>query len=1738
MSGKIRKLLGPVRKRLTERIGEVQDAMIVDDASKLKSLRSKIVSNLKYHAELTDQLGDVVDEDDVKQQENDTLLEKCVTLNIDAKESISLLDIRIDEVDCMKPEIKEEIRLNSLKIQEEIENLKLERSIKTKTLEKLNTNDNVKTVSVKLPKLMLPVFGGDVTEWPTFWDNYRSTIHENRALTNVDKFKYLLSCLVDEAKDTLRGFKITDSQYEAAVKLLRERYDDQEFIVHTNYEKLTSLPTAKNNTKELRSTLNLIETILRCLESLGENIGTRHLTSLILAKFPSEFRLKLEELKQNDWNIITLRAAINKLIVAREKADVQSELPEESEFYDYTVEGLFSKETKEVRVKCVFCGMSHYPDECQKFKTVEQRKGQIKGRCFVCFSQNHFVSQCKSGKVCFYCKKRNNHHSSLCNRKFSQKIITDDYIGGEVNQQECGLINVEEGVIMKTASVTLMNPSNRVLIQGNALLDTGAKHSYITTDAATRLGLKHGPASLVKLNTFGNENSSTMYVHRTSLQLRLADGSYSSLNIRTCKNITGVVKKNKIDVKKYDAIWKDLKMADELPTKERMVTIDLLIGNDYYDEIIGDEKMELDKGFYMVNSSLGWIFSGRVPNPVKEEGMQLLMLMEEESIDVSHSFWTLEGIGISSSEVVNSEDSDAIDSAHRSIKLENGRYQVGWPWNLSKYELPSNYGLCVARLKSQLNKLDKDSKLVYNDIIMKQVNDGIIEYADFSEEYKEQDNVVTHYLPHHIVDNGKKLRVVYEGNAKTNISKKSLNDCLSRGPNLVEDLAGVFLRFRMNPIAFVADIERAYVQLALNPVDRDVTRFLWVKNVHEAVTDQNIIEFRFCRVIWGIISSSFLLAFAITYHLQKENNEICKDILKNIYVDNLASGTSCVNDAELYYRKTKATFLSMSMNMCKWNTNSKSLYDSINVNDRCSDEKVKVLGMIWNTKSDSLNLMKIDLNVRQLTKRNILKVIGSFYDPLGMFAPLMLLPKLFIQNLWRLKFGWDDLLSEDLQTKWKKISHNLEGLHDISISRCIDNLHCQDKCKRLVVFVDASKDAYATSIYLKVGNGNLSNVDLVFSKNRLVPMNVKLSIPRLELMGVVIGCRAAKYLYEQLGLTSKDVILFTDSKCAIEWIRTNKKLSRFVNSRVAEIHDYSIKITYVKSEDNPADIATRGSTVNEIKCNKLWWNGPDWLKLSEEDWPQYLYDIEDETRLSITKEEMGNKVLYETGLVAEESKDESNMLLGINIMRFATYVKLLRVTAWCLRFIANSKSQIPVKGVLTPQELKFANNLWIKFVQRFNFLKTIDALIDDKPDQLVSKLGLYLDVDGIIRCGGRFRMVHDNPVLLPKKGYFTRLVILKYHRQLLHAGVKHTLAAVRDQYWILQGRSAVQSCIRQCLICIHWEGGPFKTPPFAPFPKSLLQIDDKPFQYVGLDYLGPLLVNNEQRLIKNWICLFTCLKIRAVHLELVETLSAKSFLLCMRRFIARRGTPAMIISDNGSQIKLGSNVIQNIWSKSQDNDDVQSFVADKGISWKFVTEHAPWQGGFYERLVRTVKSALKKSLGKSKIGTEQMTTLITEIESVVNSRPLLYSNDDINSIESLTPAHFISLNYKIGTPEVLEEFRPRETSATSLLETWRKGQVLLNRFWQSWSSEYFQELRERNKLKMKQVKGEIERYPKPEEVVLVREPNISRGNWKMAKVIKVICSEIDKVPRAVKLLLSSRRVIKRPLKDVYPLEVN
>ena len=193
------------------------------------------------------------------------------------------------------------------------------------------------------------------------------------------------------------------------------------------------------------------------------------------------------------------------------------------------------------------------------------------------------------------------------------------------------------------------------------------------------------------------------------------------------------------------------------------------------------------------------------------------------------------------------------------------------------------------------------------------------------------------------------------------------------------------------------------------------------------------------------------------------------------------------------------------------------------------------------------------------------------------------------------------------------------------------------------------------------------------------------------------------------------------------------------------------------------------------------------------------------------------------------------------------------------------RNQNKSDGCLKVGELNKANELWTKYIQDKHFTDTINALIQKRKNNLVSQLGLYLDSLELLRCGGRFINSQTRPIRLPKKSHFTNLIVRKQHQRVLHGGVSQTLAAIRNHYWIIHGRSVVRKLIRQCLICIHWEGGPFKTPKFAHLPNYVITPHLEPFTNVGLDYLGPLLVKSDDSMSKNWVCLFTCLNIRGIH---------------------------------------------------------------------------------------------------------------------------------------------------------------------------------------------------------------------------------------------------------------------------------
>ena len=355
-------------------------------------------------------------------------------------------------------------------------------------------------------------------------------------------------------------------------------------------------------------------------------------------------------------------------------------------------------------------------------------------------------------------------------------------------------------------------------------------------------------------------------------------------------------------------------------------------------------------------------------------------------------------------------------------------------------------------------------------------------------------------------------------------------------------------------------------------------------------------------------------------------------------------------------------------------------------------------------------------------------------------------------------------------------------------------------------------------------------------------------------------------------------IILTDSRCVLEWYRSTKELKKFVINRMKEIRSYNVRIGYVKSKDNPADIATRGISIKDLINCKMWWEGPAFMANSD-NLPVQIYEIDDDIQSAVVNKEKGSKILHEVALTSTNDI-MSQTLVDINEERFSSYCKLIRVTAWCNRFMKNFIKGCVNQGNLRADEIEEAATIWTKCIQRKNFVELFSCLDNNKRHSLYN-LGVFEDTDGILKCKGRFQNMERNSlILLPKHVHYTKLIIMAAHRRMLHAGVAQTLAEIRESSWIIQGRSAVRKVLRQCLICIHWEGGPFKTPPFAPLPEYVVCSDNRiPFMFVGIDYLGPLFVNDGNNREKNWIGLFTCLNIRAIHLELIENMSALDGLL-------------------------------------------------------------------------------------------------------------------------------------------------------------------------------------------------------------------------------------------------------------------
>ncbi|XP_057296720.1 uncharacterized protein LOC130625638 [Hydractinia symbiolongicarpus] len=335
-----------------------------------------------------------------------------------------------------------------------------------------------------------------------------------------------------------------------------------------------------------------------------------------------------------------------------------------------------------------------------------------------------------------------------------------------------------------------------------------------------------------------------------------------------------------------------------------------------------------------------------------------------------------------------------------------------------------------------MKHLQKDPKLLhlYDEMIRSQVEKGVLERVDPSEV---NNQTKKHYIPHHGVIKADsattKLRIVYDASAKTKKGNKSLNECLHRGPVIMEDLCGLLLRFRTKKTGIIADIEKAFLQIAIQENDRDVTRFIWLKDVKKQVSDDNLEMWRFVRLPFIIISSPFLLGATIQHHITNIDEPVAEQIKDSIYVDNMIYGTDNKKEAIDLYRNAKALYKDASMNLREWLTNSDKVNKKIDPEDQVKSKITKVLGLVWNTITDELSISTKRINSDKLgtTKREVLATIASVYDPLGMLTPGTIKMKIFLQELWENNIGWDDVLEPKDQETRKELIKHLQALSTI-----------------------------------------------------------------------------------------------------------------------------------------------------------------------------------------------------------------------------------------------------------------------------------------------------------------------------------------------------------------------------------------------------------------------------------------------------------------------------------------------------------------------------------------------------------------------------------------------------------------------------------------------------------------------------------------------------------------------------------
>ncbi|CAH4020416.1 unnamed protein product [Pieris brassicae] len=1262
-------------------------------------------------------------------------------------------------------------------------------------------------------------------------------------------------------------------------------------------------------------------------------------------------------------------------------------------------------------------------------------------------------------------------------------------------------------VLLATAKIKVLGVNGKPYLM-RALIDQGSQISIISEKAAQLLKLKregcNGVISGVGENT-----------QRIKGQVTLTCTSiHTNYTLKTrvfiMNNLVHKLPNNSFNMPSWPYI-KDIELAD--PEFNRSSQVDILFGADVYAQIMmsGILRGENLSQPIAQQTRFGWILCGKL----KSYQCNIILNNTEDL----QKFWEIEDIEESPS-VVSSEDQYCLELYKKTtLRQANGKYKVRLPLKDNfKESLGLSKPMAVAQFHSLERKLAKQPKTAR-------------QYKDFINEYKDLGHMsfienkgpeIGYYLPHHCVtrehSETTKLRVVFNGSAKTSTGL-SLNDVMYTGPNLQQDLQSLILKWRRFRYVYTADVEKMFRNIDIFECDRKMQRIIWRNSQGRPLQ-----EYELTTVTYGTKAAPFLAMMTLKQLAMDERPRFPRaaEITEQaFYTDDLIYGAHSIEEGCSMVTELQDLLQSGGFTLRKWASNEPRILKEISEKiNRDQNQQIftfkgdlisKTLGVYWNPKEDCFMFQSSFDFSNKTTKRALLSDISKLFDPLGWLAPAITAMKIIFQEVWKQNIKWDDQIPTSILKKWKQFKEEIElSISKIRIPRWLQT--SPDSTLELHGFCDASNKAYAAVIYCRINN----KVSLVAAKTKLVPVKGKISIPRGELCGAVLLTKLFNKVKACLGYNKIKCYGWTDSMVTLGWIQGQpEKWKPFVSNRVKQIVQDMPSNTwrYVKSEENPADCASRGISVKQLEMHSLWWNGPSWLP---------LYRNDKETQSYFTKEEEKNQ--YLVNIV----QGTDNTVKGI-IQNCSSFSRAIRIVAWILRLLPRNKDKR--ERYLTLAEVKEAKRKIIRNVQEDDFFYEIEKLRRKESINKSTLIALnpYLGQDGLLRVGGRLRNAFiskdmQHPIIISHTGRLTDLIIDQAHKLTFHGGPRLTLSLIRQKYWIVGGNRAVKRQLRLCVTCVK-NNPRMQYQIMGDLPEARCN-PARPFKHTGVDFTGYILIKSSKgrgiKCTKGYIAVFICMATKAVHLEVVSDLTTSAFLAALKRMAARRGTPEHIYSDNGTNfiganrvLDSGYDELKRVFAEEQ----FATTITDMEINWHFNAPAWPSAGGLWEAAVKSLKAHTKKVIGDQKFTYEELSTLVAQLETCLNTRPLCPISEDPEDINFLTPAHFLT-----GGPTL--SLLPTEND---LRTRWYLVEKTFQDIWKRWQSEYLPTLTSRSKWQKPRENLKLQ------DLVAIHDANIPPGKWAMGRVVE-LHPGTDNIVRVVSLK-TKNGVIKRPIVKLSPLPV-